>query len=59
MGMEMQTTRQEDSMNTEPIEARLWDSESRNSPYSTVADVEDEYCDCCGDAHDCEDCVSL
>lgn len=32
----------------ETIEARLWDSESRKSPYSTVADVEDEsYCEVC------------
>ncbi len=40
----------------ECVEARMWDSEKRDSPFSTVADVEDEFCDCCGDAHDCEDC---
>lgn len=28
-------------------EARLWDSERRDSPYSTVADVEDETCEVC------------
>lgn len=32
----------------ETIEARMWDSEKRNSPYSTVADVEDDtYCEIC------------
>jgi hypothetical protein len=41
--------------------AREWDSEKRSSPYSTVADVEDEFCDCCqtdlghGDCTDCEE----
>jgi hypothetical protein len=44
-------------MNEEVEEAREWDSEKRSSPYSTVEDVEDEWCDCCGDAHTCEDCV--
>lgn len=36
-------------MYDEPIEARLWDSEKRNSPYSTVADVEamEDYCEGC------------
>jgi hypothetical protein len=40
----------------ETEEEREWDSERRGSPYSTVADVEDEYCDACGDAGDCDDC---
>ena len=35
-----------------------WDSEKRNSPFSTVADIEDEYCDACGDAHTCPDCLN-
>lgn len=39
------------------IEAALWDDETRTSPYSTVADVEDEWCDACGDAHTCEECT--
>lgn len=29
-----------------------WDSESRKSPFSTVADIEDEFCDEC-DSDDC------
>lgn len=37
-------------------EAREWDSEKRSSPYSTVSDVEDEFCDACGDEHTCEVC---
>jgi hypothetical protein len=40
----------------EVIEARLWDSERRDSPYSTVADVEDEFCDTCGDDRSCDIC---
>lgn len=32
---------------TECIEARLWDSEKRNSPYSTVCDPNAEYCEIC------------
>ena len=33
---------------TEVIESLLWDSEKRNSPYSTVADISDEsYCEGC------------
>lgn len=44
-------------MFTETDAARLWDSEKRNSPFSTVADVEDEHCDSCGDAHTCSDCT--
>ena len=32
----------------ETIEARLWDSERRDSPYSTVADPNaDDYCELC------------
>jgi hypothetical protein len=46
-----------ESNTTECEAARAWDSESRRSPFSTVADVEDEYCDACGDAHTCEDCT--
>jgi hypothetical protein len=56
---DMETTTKGAGMFSESIEAREWDSEKRNSPYSTVADIEDEYCDCCGDAHDCEDCEAL
>jgi hypothetical protein len=54
--METMTNRGSDMNTSECIEARMWDSEKRNSPYSTVADIEDEFCDCCGDAHDCGDC---
>ncbi len=33
---------------TETLEARLWDSERRDSPYSTVADPNaDDYCEGC------------
>jgi hypothetical protein len=34
---------------SECLEARLWDSEKRNSPYSTVADVMgmEDYCEGC------------
>lgn len=32
---------------TESEAARVWDSESRRSPYSTVADIEDEFCEDC------------
>ena len=40
----------------EPIEARLWDSESRRSPYSTVADPhEDDYCESCDSTVDYSD----
>ena len=35
---------------------RMWDSEKRNSPYSTVADIEDESCECCGGDHDISEC---
>jgi len=43
------TTNPEAKMNTsESIEARMWDSEKRSSPYSTVADPDDETCECCG-----------
>jgi hypothetical protein len=33
----------------ETLEARLWDSERRDSPYSTVADpyTDDDYCEGC------------
>jgi len=35
---------------------RLWDSEKRNSPYSTVADVQDEsYCEGCDSEVDYSD----
>lgn len=35
-------------MYDESLEARVWDSEKRSSPYSTVADVADEtYCEGC------------
>ncbi|MBA2312748.1 MAG: hypothetical protein H0V97_08115 [Actinobacteria bacterium] len=44
-------------MSDQCVEAQEWDSEKRDSPYSTVSDVEDEFCDACGDAHDCDDCV--
>jgi hypothetical protein len=51
------TTNREGNMNTSETEAaQSWDSEKRNSPFSTVADIEDEYCDTCGDEHTCEDC---
>lgn len=30
-------------------EQSWWDSESRKSPYSTVADPEDETCEVCGE----------
>ena len=42
----METNR---SHNTgEALEARLWDSEKRNSPYSTVCDPnEDDFCEAC------------
>jgi hypothetical protein len=42
--------------------AREWDSEKRSSPYSTVADVEDEFCDCCQTdlgKGDCEICAEV
>ena len=39
-------------MYDETYEARVWDSEKRNSPYSTVCDPEDESCECCG----CDPC---
>jgi hypothetical protein len=32
--------------------AQMWDSEKRSSPYSTVADIEDEFCETC-DSDDC------
>lgn len=36
------------SPTSETPEARVWDSESRRSPYSTVADPnEDDYCEAC------------
>ncbi len=45
----------EDMDNLSTPEA-AWDSESRESPFSTVSNVEDEFCDACGDEHTCEDC---
>ena len=54
---DMETTTNREG-NMESIEQITWDSERRNSPYSTVADIEDEYCDSCGDDHTCEDCTS-
>lgn len=40
---------------TEALEARLWDSERRSSPFSTVCDPEDETCEIClCDECDCE-----
>jgi ATP sulfurylase len=52
------TDNERGSMYDETEAARLWDSERRDSPFSTVANAEDEYCDACGDAHTCEDCTS-
>lgn len=47
-----------DHNTTECIEARMWDSEARNSPFSTVADIEDEYCEECEAAEEtyCPEC---
>lgn len=44
-----ETATQEGTMFTdEPIDARMWDSERRDSPFSTVADPnEDDYCEGC------------
>jgi hypothetical protein len=57
--MPRMTDAQIDRMNiassTECEPARWWDSDS---PFSTVADVEDEYCDACGDAHTCSECTA-
>jgi hypothetical protein len=40
----------------ETLAARLWDSESRRSPYSTVADPnEDDYCEGCDSTVDYSD----
>jgi hypothetical protein len=47
-----------DAIENSRIMEAEWDSESRNSAYSTVADIEDEFCDACGDEHTCEDCTS-
>jgi hypothetical protein len=35
-----------------------WDSESRQSPFSTVADIEDEFCEDCeaADGDHCDEC---
>jgi hypothetical protein len=36
------------------IDQAMWDSEKRDSPYSTVANVEDEFCEECQSDHcDC------
>jgi hypothetical protein len=45
----MATTKGHDEMHTtETLEARMWDSERRSSPYSTVADPSDDsYCEAC------------
>lgn len=42
----------------ETAAAASWDSERRDSPFSTVADVEDTFCDACGDAKTCSDCLA-
>lgn len=36
-----------------------WDSESRQSPYSTVADPNEEYCEDCenSDNDNCDECA--
>ena len=52
----METTKGAAMTDRETEAARVWDSERRDSPFSTVTDVEDEFCDACGDRHDCEDC---
>jgi hypothetical protein len=44
---------------SECIEARVWDSEKRSSPFSTVDDPNSEICECCGveaGKGDCEFC---
>jgi hypothetical protein len=43
----METTTKGAEMFGETIEARIWDSEKRNSPYSTVTDNDDTYCEVC------------
>lgn len=41
---------------TETFAARLWDSDDRSSPYSTVADPdEDDYCEACDSTVDYSD----
>lgn len=40
----------------EVLEARVWDSERRSSPYSTVADPNaDDYCESCDSTVDYSD----
>jgi hypothetical protein len=41
----------------EDVAARLWDSERRSSPYSTVADpyTDDDYCEACDSTVDYSD----
>lgn len=34
-------------MHGESYEARVWDSEKRSSPYSTVCDPSEEFCEVC------------
>jgi len=38
----------------EPIEARVWDSERRSSPFSTVSDPynDDDFCETCENSYD-------
>ncbi len=47
--MEFTTKTGGEMFTTEATEAKMWDSEKRNSPYSTVSDpyTDDDYCENC------------